>query len=150
MQKSLRLSIVLGIVFMMVFTIVPVNFAGSQVSAASDIAVKTKTYSKSAGKYSIKAKQAKLGGRTMNVYLPKIKNLKKAKVSKVKLTARMYSGKSVTASKSRTVKISKISSKKKMVSMSLPALGKYNVEAKFYKKKVKNQNSHSEKYRAYS
>ncbi len=137
MQKFLKMFLVTGIVFMMAFTVIPVNFAGNQVSAASDNVVKTKTYSKSAGKYSLKAKQAKLGGRTMNVYLPKIKSLKKAKVSKVKFTARMYSGKSVTASKSRTVKISKISSKKKMVSMSLPALGKYNVEAKFYNKKGK-------------
>lgn len=110
-------------------------------TSTSSTQVKAKTYSKKDGRYSVNVKQAKVDYKTVNVYIPGIKTLKKVKgtkkVYKVKVTAYMYCDKQVTKQKSKTVKLSSISSSKKYFTMSAPAMGKYNFVVKYYNKRGK-------------
>lgn len=144
MKRTVKFGTTLLLTLAMVFTVIPSmdGIGKADATTTSTTAVTTKTYSKSAGKYSAKVKQSKVGERTIRVTLPGVKPLKKVKNRKkktyrVKIYATMYNGKTATQRVSKTVKLSKISSKSKAVSMKVPALGKYTVTVKYYNKKGK-------------
>ncbi|MDO4353277.1 MAG: hypothetical protein Q4D00_09180, partial [Clostridia bacterium] len=142
-KKMKRNSLIWLLVLTLCFGVIPFNLELFEANAATaKPTVKVKTYSKKAGRYTVKVKQAKVDYKTMNVYLPGIKTLKKVKdkkkkVYKVKATAYMYCDKKVSKQKSKTVKLSKISSSKKYFEISVPAMGKYDFVVKYYNKKGK-------------
>lgn len=138
-----RKGLVLALVAAMAGSLLPMNMdkVHAATASTSSTQVKAKTYSKKDGRYSVNVKQAKVDYKTVNVYIPGVKTLKKVKgtkkVYKVKATAYMYCDKQVTKQKSKTVKLSSISSSKKYFTMSAPAMGKYNFVVKYYNKRGK-------------
>ena len=144
MTNVKRKSLVYALILTLCLGVIPFNVASFQAAAKTKSkapAVTAKTYSKKAGRYTVKVKQAKVDYKTVNVYVPGVKTLKKVKgkkkVYKIKATAYMYCDKKVSKKKSKTVKLSSISSKKKYFTMAAPAMGKYNFVVKYYNKKGK-------------
>lgn len=155
MTNVKRKSLVYALILTLCLGVIPFNVVSFQAAAETKSkapAVTAKTYSKKAGRYTVKVKQAKVDYKTVNVYVPGVKTLKKVKgkkkVYKIKATAYMYCDKKVSKKKSKTVKLSSISSKKKYFTMAAPAMGKYNFVVKYYNKKgKKTEDCYSEECR---
>ena len=123
---TIMMAVVLGL--SMCFTIMP-DFAH-----AADSGVTAKSVTKKAKNYTVQLVQDKVNYLPVKVTLPKYKKLKKAKISKIKVTFEMKNGSTVTTSKSTTVKFNK----KKTFKVNAPSYGKFTVKLKFYKgKKLK-------------
>lgn len=115
----------------------PIVTFDSYAKAQTISSVKTRGVSVKAGKYSMNVKQMAVDYRSGKVTLYKVKQLKKAKIKKVKITARMYYGKTVSRDVSYTKRLSKLSANNNTFKFSFPDFGKYKVTAKFYNKKGK-------------
>lgn len=115
MTNVKRKGLVYALILTLCLGVIPFNVASFQAAAETKSkapAVTAKTYSKKAGRYTVKVKQAKVDYKTVNVYVPDVKTLKKVKgkkkVYKIKATAYMYCDKKVSKKKSKTVKLSSI------------------------------------------
>lgn len=143
MANVKRKSLILLLILTLSFGIIPFQGEMFQANAATTKpSVTAKKYTKKAGRYTVSVKQVKVDYKTVRVYLPGVKTLKKVKnkqkkVYKVKATAYMYCDGKVVKSHSKTMKLSKISSSKKYFTMVPPAMGKYNFVVKYYNKKGK-------------
>ncbi|MDO4383418.1 MAG: hypothetical protein Q4C18_02865 [Eubacteriales bacterium] len=144
MANVRKKSLILLLILTLSFGIIPFQGEMFQANAATTAkpSVTAKKYTKKAGRYTVSVKQVKVDYKTVRVYLPGVKTLKKVKskknkVYKVKATAYMYCDGKVVKSHSKTMKLSKISSSKKYFTMVPPAMGKYNFVVKYYNKKGK-------------
>lgn len=98
-------------------------------AAATTVTIKSAT--KSAGYYTVKMRQVKVGNTNIKVTLPKMRK----NVAKVKVTLSMTYKKNTTTKKTFTVKRAKMS--KKSFVIKAPAFGKYKATVRFYNKKGK-------------
>lgn len=107
MTNVKRKSLIYALILTLCLGVIPFNVVSFQAAAETKSkapAVTAKTYSKKAGRYTVKVKQAKVDYKTVNVYVPGVKTLKKVKgkkkVYKIKATAYMYCDKKVSKKKS--------------------------------------------------
>lgn len=94
MTNVKRKGLVYALVLTLCLGVIPFNAASFQASAETKSkapAVTAKTYSKKAGRYTVKVKQAKVDYKTVNVYVPGVKTLKKVK-GKKKGSSRIFVG----------------------------------------------------------
>ena len=82
MTNVKRKGLVYALILTLCLGVIPFNVASFQAAAKTKSkapAVTAKTYSKKAGRYTVKVKQAKVDYKTVNVYVPGVKTLKKVK-----------------------------------------------------------------------
>lgn len=85
MTNVKRKGLVYALILTLCLGVIPFNVASFQAAAETKSkapAVTAKTYSKKAGRYTVKVKQAKVDYKTVNVYVPGVKTLKKVKGKK--------------------------------------------------------------------
>jgi Cu/Ag efflux protein CusF len=110
-------------------------------ATSSNGRVTTKSVNVKSKKYSLSVKQQDVNKRKVTLKFSKIKQLKKAKISKVKVQGYMTYNKKDIAVYSKTIKLSKISSKTGEISAKLPYFGKYKIKVTYYDKKGKKVKS---------
>ena len=102
--KGIRVAALAAALVAVMLLMVPQLIRGSipQAEAATASSVKVMPVTKQVGKYSVKATQKAIDSTTLSVSLKQAKALKKAKVSKVKVTAMLFYGKKALVVKSTT------------------------------------------------
>lgn len=110
-------------------------------ATSSNGRVTTKSVNVKSKNYSLSVKQQDVNKRKVTLKFSKIKQLKKAKISKVKVQAYMTYNEKDIAVYSKTIKLSNISSKTGKTSVKLPYFGKYKMKVTYYNKKGKKVKS---------
>ncbi len=102
--KGIRVAALAAALVAVMLLMVPQLIRGSipQAEAATASSVKVMPVTKQVGKYSVKATQKAIDSTALSVSLKQAKALKKAKVSKVKVTATLFYGKKALVVKSTT------------------------------------------------
>lgn len=102
--KGIRVAALAAALVAVMLLMVPQLVRGSipQAEAVTASSVKVMPVTKQVGKYSVKATQKAIDSTTLSVSLKQAKALKKAKVSKVKVTATLFYGKKALVVKSTT------------------------------------------------
>jgi hypothetical protein len=109
--KGIRVAALAAALVAVMLLMVPQLIRGSipQAEAATASSVKVMPVTKQVGKYSVKATQKAIDSTTLSVSLKQAKALKKAKVSKVKVTATLFYGKKALVVKSTTKTLKSLS-----------------------------------------
>ncbi len=109
--KGIRVAALAATLVAVMLLMVPQLIRGSipQAEAATASSVKVMPVTKQVGKYSVKATQKAIDSTTLSVSLKQAKALKKAKVSKVKVTATLFYGKKALVVKSTTKMLKSLS-----------------------------------------
>ena len=109
--KGIRVAALAAALVAVMLLMVPQLIRGSipQAEAATASSVKVMPVTKQVGKYSVKATQKAIDSTTLSVSLKQAKALKKAKVSKVKVTATLFHGKKALVVKSTTKTLKSLS-----------------------------------------
>ena len=109
--KGIRVAALAAALVAVMLLMVPQLIRGSipQAEAATASSVKVMPVTKQVGKYSVKATQKAIDSTTLSVSLKQAKALKKAKVSKVKVTAMLFYGKKALVVKSTTKTLKSLS-----------------------------------------
>jgi hypothetical protein len=109
--KGIRVAALAAALVAVMLLMVPQLIRGSipQAEAATASSVKVMPVTKQVGKYSVKATQKAIDSTTLSVSLKQAKALKKAKVSKVKVTATLFYGKKALVVKSTTKMLKSLS-----------------------------------------
>lgn len=109
--KGIRVAALAAALVAVMLLMVPQLIRGSipQAEAATASSVKVTPVTKQVGKYSVKATQKAIDSTTLSVSLKQAKALKKAKVSKVKVTATLFYGKKALVVKSTTKMLKSLS-----------------------------------------
>ena len=137
--KGIRVAALAAALVAVMLLMVPQLVRGSipQAEAATASSVKVMPVTKQAGKYSVKATQKAIDSTTLSVSLKQAKALKKAKVSKVKVTATLFYGKKALVVKSTTKTLKSLSKTGNRITCKLPVYGSYRVSVKYYGAKGK-------------
>lgn len=109
--KGIRVAALAAALVAVMLLMVPQLIRGSipQAEAVTASSVKAMPVTKQVGKYSVKATQKAIDSTTLSVSLKQAKALRKAKVSKVKVTATLFYGKKALVVKCTTKTLKSLS-----------------------------------------